>query len=216
MALLTIGIAACSSVSTPPVPLLATPTQTPLRTVTPEPTITPTPDWALVKIQREQLAEQLIVEADAVATDARRLVGETRALDVVRHYVPVYLALACVESKEPSVKDFRLFTNNAIAKRTLVDRAALRVIRVILDAANSWRNQSLDTATQLCLQPYLYPESLTDAKPAIDLYLASSLPSLSPLAKGGFEAQVRGRAGGWFDQTDQQEPYISWLCGNDC
>jgi len=226
IALLIFGIAACSSggttaptSGTPGIgsggPALPTPTPSLLRTATPEPTIAPTIDWTL---DRDWLAEQLLVEADSVASNARRFEGgDSRDLDVlVPLYVPLYLASRCVEGKKPSVEDFRVFANNSISKRTLVDQAAVRVIRVIISAADSWRTQSLDAATQHCLQPYLYPESASDANPAIDLYLVSSLPSLSPLAKSGFEVQVRERARRWFDQIDPQEPYISWLCGDNC
>ena len=224
--MLAFAIAACNSGGTlPPIPsptasptISATATPLPTPTGTPEPATAATPDWAMEKIQRDRLAEQLLIEADSVIADARRFEGAYRlALEAsIRHYVPLYLSTTCVEGKEPSVEDFRVFTNNAIAKRTLIDRAAIRIIRVIIGAAASWRNQNLDAATEHCLQPYLYPESVADARPAIDLYLAASLPSLSPLARGGFEAQVRETAGGWFDQTDQPEPYISWLCGDNC
>jgi len=215
--ILTALTVSCGSVPpTAPATSFPTPTATSLPTETPEPAITPTPDWTLERIKRDRLAEQLLVEADALAADARRVSGENRALDVVRHYVPVYLASACVEGKEPSVEDFKVFTSNAIGNRRLVEREARGVIRVIIGAADSWRNQSLDAATQHCLKPYLYPESVPDATPAVELFLAASLPPLSPLVKGGFGAQVRDRADGWFNQTDNREPYISWLCGSNC
>ena len=192
-------------------PTTAQPTATVLPSATPAPTTAPIPNLTL-----DQLAEQLLVEADDLAADARRPTGENRELEVVRHYVPVYLASACVAGQEPSVEDFRVVTGNALGNRKLVEREARGVIRVIISAADSWRNGNLDTATQLCLKPYLYPESVSDAKPAIELYLASSLPPLSPLARGGFETKARESAGEWFNLSDQQEPYISWLCGNQC
>lgn len=226
IALLTLGIAACTSGSTltptPPPPaspeIAATATSVPPPTANPEPAVAATPDWDLEKVQRDKLADQLLIEADSVAANAIRFEGrDSRDLgELVRQFVPLFMASACVEGKETSVKDFRVFANNAIGNRTSVNRAAIRTIRVIIGAAESWRNESLDAATQHCLQPYLYPESVSDARPAIDLYLAARLPTLSPLAKGGFEALVRETAGGWFDQTDQQEPYISWLCGDNC
>jgi hypothetical protein len=170
------------------------------------------------RINRDRLAELLLIEADSVAADARRFEGGRRlALETpIYHYVPLYMTSTCLGGTEPSVEGFRVFANNSIARRTLVDREAVRIIRVIIGTAEGWRSQSLGAATQHCLQPYLYPESVADASPAIDLYLAASLPPLSPLAKGGFEAQVRATAGDWFDQSDRQEPYISWLCGDNC
>ena len=226
IAVLTFVIAACGSGGTlppaatnpPSTEIAATVTPLPPPTETPEPEVPSTPDWAMQKIQRDRLADLLLIEADSVAADARRFEGGVRlALETpIGHYVPLYLTSTCLDGTEPSVEDFRLYTNNSIARRTQVDRASVRLIRMIIGVAESWRNQSLDTATQHCLQPYLYPESVADARPAIDLYLAASLPPLSPLAKGAFEAQVRATAGDWFDRDDQQEPYISWLCGDNC
>ena len=116
----------------------------------------------------------------------------------------------------PSVEDFRQFTNNAIGNRRLVEREARNVIRVIIAAADSWRKQSFETATQHCLGSYLYPDSVSDGAPAVELYLASSLPPLTKLSRGSFEAQARENAGGWFDQSETEEPYIFWLCGTEC
>lgn len=206
MAGVTLGLAACSSMpTTAPSPV----------TVLPSATLAPTSAPILI-LTLEQLAEQLGVEADALAADLRRPTGENRKLGVVRHYVAVFLASACVEGQEPSAEDFRIFAYNALGNRILVEREARGVIREIISAADRWRNGSLDATTQLCLKPYLYPESSLEAKPAIELYLASSLPPLSPLARGGFEAQTRERADEWFNLSDQQEAYISWLCGNQC
>jgi hypothetical protein len=64
-----------------------------------------------------------------------------------------------------------------------------------------------------CLQSYLYPESLADAGPAIELYLASSLPNLPVRFWDGIQSATARRAGGWFNETDRQQPFIIWLCG---
>ena len=88
---------------------------------------------------------------------------------------------------ENSVEDFRQFTNNAIGNRRLVEREARKVIRVIIAAADSWRKQSFDTATQHCLGSYLYPDSVSDGAPAVELYLASSLPPLTKLSRGSLK-----------------------------
>ena len=207
----------CGSVQpTSPATARPTPTVAPSPTAAPEPTIASTPDWTLERTKRDRLAEQLLIEADSLAADARRVMGENRNLEVVRHYVSVYLASTCVDGQEASFDDFRLFANNAIGNRKLVEREARKVIRVIIAAADSWRKQSLDAATQHCLRPYLYPDSVSDAAPAVELYLASILPPLTKLSRGSFEAQARERAGGWFNQSETQEPYISWLCDNEC
>lgn len=210
IALLAFSLVACGSA--------VRPTETPVGPTPSPPTATafatPTPQ-TLEGLSHEELVELLLIEADAIAEEADRFRGENRALDVVNHYVPVYLASACVENREPSIADFKLYTNNAVGNRRLVEREARQVIRVIIPAANSWRDQRLAPDTQQCLRPYLFPDSVSDAKPAIDIYLAFSLPPLEPLDRGVVEAQIGDRAGGWFE-TDRQEPYISWLCGGDC
>jgi hypothetical protein len=90
-------------------------------------------------IQYDRLADQLLVEADSVAADARRFEGGDRLVleTPIRHFVPLYLTTACLEGKIPTVEDFRIITNNSIAKRTLVDRASVRIIRVIIASAES-------------------------------------------------------------------------------
>ena len=85
----------------------------------------------------------------------------------------------------------------------LLSGGAVRVIKAISAVG--------DTAAEPCLQPYLYPESVSDASPAVELFLASRVMALPFDTRGSFKSVFRGMAAGWF-QTDRQDPFITWLC----
>tara|TARA_R110000824_G_C15232376_1_gene678769 strand:- start:14726 stop:15523 length:798 start_codon:yes stop_codon:yes gene_type:complete len=173
--------------------------------LTNQPTVTSTPDWDMERIKRDSLAGRLLVEADAAVP----YMADPHARFVkVRKYVPVYMAKACLEETQPSAEGFNTFVRST--NRRGPSGEAVLVIRDIIAVDGKWQDQSFDAAKQHCLQPYLRPESVSDAIPAIDLILASI--NLSPYAKGGFETSFRREVGGWFDRSNPQEPYISWLC----
>jgi len=129
----------------------------------------------------------------------------------MRWYVPSYMATACAEENQPSVSGYKTYARNSHLASIGPDSEAVRAIQAIDAAHYRWKDQSLDVATQLCFQTYVYPESVSDATPAVELYLASSLPTLSSLVRDSFESTVRQRASGWFNQTNTEQPYISWL-----
>jgi len=169
-----------------------------------QPTVTSTPDWDMERIKRDSLAGRLLVEADAAVP----YMADSLSHFKVRKYVPVYMAKACLEETQPSAEGFNTFVRST--NRRGPSGEAVLVIRDIIAVDGKWQDQSFDAAKQHCLQPYLRPESVSDAIPAIDLILASI--NLSPYAKGGFETSFRREVGGWFDRSNPQEPYISWLC----
>ena len=65
-------------------------------TATPFPKPTPTPDWTLERIKRDHMAEQLSVEADAIAGQITTGIQRNYYQRLVRWYVPVYMAKAAV------------------------------------------------------------------------------------------------------------------------
>lgn len=157
----------------------------------------------LQKMERDYMAEQLLTEADAIAREISKG-GTTRDYyqEIVRLYVPVYMADICIKGSQPFAQGFTAITRANLSAGRGAEVEALRVIKA-LGAVG-------DTDTQQCLQPYLHPESISDASPAIDLYLAA-ITSVSSPFRGSFKSVVGGMAAGWF-QTDRQEPFIPWLC----
>ena len=166
----------------------------------------------LHKMERDYLAEQLLVEADAIA---REISPSGTTLDfyqqLVSSQVPVYMANVCVKGGQPSAQEFTTITRANLSMGRSSEAEAHRVIKAISDAHNKWARESLDAASQLCLQPYLYPQSVSDAAPAVELHIVAAIKSVSSPFRGSFKSAARGRAAGWF-QTDQQEPFISWIC----
>lgn len=174
--------------------------------------IAPTPDWTLERIKRDRLAENLLIEADALAIEiyppGRGALGEFHQMRM-RWNVPGYMATACVEGKQPTVEGFKSFVRSSGRDPS---RVAKRAIGAIKAADDEWQANNLDAVTQHCLRPYLSPESVSDAAPAVDLYTATAVVSFAPDLRDSFESVVRRRAGGWFKTVDQHEPFISWLC----
>ena len=165
----------------------------------------------LQKLERDYMAEQLLLEADAIAGQITTGVQRDHYQRLVRLYVPVYMANACVEESHPSVEGFNTNARGALSAGRGPELESIRVIKAINDAHDKWKSESIDAATQHCLQPYLYPESISDAGPALELLLASRVMALPFDLRDSFESVFRGMAARWF-QTDQQEPFVSWMC----
>ena len=158
----------------------------------------------LQKLERDYIAEQLLVEADAIAREISKS-GTRRDYyqEVVRLYVPVYMAEVCVKGSQPFAQGFTAITRANLSAGRGPDVEAVRVIKAMKDVG--------ETATQQCLQPYLHPESISDASPAVDLFLASRVMALPFDLRDSFKSVVMDMAAGWF-QTDRQESFIFWMC----
>lgn len=113
------------------------------------------------------------------------------------------MAGICLEGSQPSAQSFTTSTRANLSAWRGPDVEAVRVIKALNDVR--------DTSIHPCLQPYLHPNSVSDASPAVELYLASRVMELPYDTRDSFKSVVRDMAAGWF-QTDKQEPFISWMC----
>jgi len=156
--------------------------------------ITPTPDWILEKIKRDRLAEQLLIEAYVLAQAQKGgSIYRNTLAGVIESFVPIYMAIACVEGSQPSVEGFRTYIGDGESDRTR-EQSARRAIQAIDATHDKWLDQRLDPATQHCLQSYLYPESLSDASSPVGLFNLANFADLSSAFRGGRESANKRRA----------------------
>jgi hypothetical protein len=185
----------------------------------------PTPDLFIERMKRDQVAQDLKAEVPGIArliapnwTGAFDYIGLTRSLEL---YVPVYMASACLDGIEPSREGFKeMVTTGVVADspgkiRSNRESLALRLIQTILA-----EREGQKAATNFCLQSYLYPESVSDAAPAVDLYLTLTSVNVPSDLRESYASLIHQRAAGWFNATEPRQPFIIWLCewssGNLC
>ena len=179
----------------------------------------PTPDAVMERMKRDWLAEQLLVETEVIARD---IWGsqysnpfQRRPIDRKTMYVPSYIATACVEETQPTVEGFNAFMRGAISAGNDSVSEAKRAIQTLTAAAGKWESQGFDAATQQCLQPYFFPQSVSDAKPAIDLEWTITIAGVAPQFVEYAEKREYSRASEWFTQAGERRPFITWLCDQD-
>ena len=162
----------------------------------------------VVQAQGEEVESQIAAltqRIDALEEEAVQFLVKQ-----VQLYGPSYTASRCLEGVEPTAAGFRDFVTQTYSNGVGPGRAAQWAIQLVDNEIKRLNNSNEEPT--LCLQPYLYPESTADAGPAIELYLAAVIPSLPTRFRGGIESLTVHRAGGWFNDTARQQPFIIWLC----
>ena len=166
---------------------------------------TPTPDVALERIKRTHMTEELLKEiphASLYGQDS----SERAMATFGKHYVPIYMASACLEGREPSAQGFKDFTVTWFAQDVSPEPKALTTIQEIREQI------SIGVPPEkLCLQPYLDPASVADGGLAVDLYRAAVLRSIPFEFRTGLDTALQRHAEKWFE-TDGQQPFIIFLC----
>jgi hypothetical protein len=178
-----------------------------------------TPDLLFERIKRDLAVQDLRAEVPGIA----RLIAPNVSggylgwlTDYLELYVPVYMSSACLGGTEPSTEGFRDMVTTGVIRdssgeyRTNLESQARRVVQTI-----SEKGIGQDAATNSCLQPYLYPESVSDAASAVDLCLAATLTAMPSRFRDGHAAVTNGRASDWFNTTEPRQPFLTWLCGKD-
>jgi hypothetical protein len=207
------------------------PTPTPVliyyKGASPSPTPEPKPDLFIERMKRDQVAQDLKAEVPGIA---RRIAPNwTGVYDIpwlaksLELYVPVYMASTCLDGAEPSTEGFRDMVTAGVVidspsqgkVRWNLESLAHRLIQTIREEGKGQK-----AATNFCLQSYLYPESVSDAAPAIDLYLTITFVNFSPDDRENYASIVNDHAADWFNTTEPRQPFIIWLCewssGNLC
>jgi hypothetical protein len=184
----------------------------------------PTPDLFIERMKRDQVAQDFKAEVPGIA----RLIAPnwsggylgwlTRYLEL---YVPVYMASACLDGTEPSREGFREMVTTGVVidsfgeVQSNLESQVRRLTQTIIEKA-----KGQEAATNGCLQSYVYPESVSDAAPAVDLYLTSTLMTVSADLRESLASLIHQRAADWFNATEPRQPFIIWLCewssGNPC
>jgi hypothetical protein len=180
-----------------------------------EATATPTPDLFIERMKWTQAAQALEAEVPGVIPliAPSSLNGAWRGWleRFITLYVPVYMASACLDGVEPSREGFKEMVTTGV----VMDSSG--GIRSNLESQARWLiqkiNEKEEAATDFCSQSYLYPESMADARPAIDLYLALTSGTVPDRFRGGLTGLINDHAAGWFNATEPRQPFIRWLCG---
>jgi hypothetical protein len=172
----------------------------------PEPTLTPVPDLLFERMMRDQVMQELKAEAPRIA----RLIAPDTAgrhfellTEDVELYASVYVASACLEGEEPSTEGFRdMMTTGPDGGWTDHIPQTIRAIN----------EKGQEEEISGCLQPYLYPESMADAAPAIDLNQALVKVGVATRFRTGLEGFYREHAANWFTLPEPRQPFLSWMC----
>ena len=165
----------------------------------------PTPDLALERIKRTHLTEELLKEIPRGSLYGQD--SSERAMATFgEHYVPIYMASACLEDQEPSAQGFKDFTVRWFARDVSPEPKALTTIQEIREQISIGVPPG-----KLCLQSYVAPGSVGDAGLAVDLYRAAVLRSIPVAFRTGLESVIQRHARKWFE-TDRQQPFIIFLC----
>jgi hypothetical protein len=173
-------------------------------------------DPLLRRMKRLATSQELVAEATAIA---RLVEPDSQSwnpqsfnflVSQVQLYGPPYAALTCLEGAEPTLADFRVVVTETYGFGVGPGGMAQAVLQQIDNEIK--RLNSSNEAPSPCLKSYLYPEFVADAGPAIELYLASVLPSLPARFRDGFQSVAVRQTVGWFNDTDRQQPFIIWMC----
>ena len=172
---------------------------------------TSTPDLALGRMKRAAMAEVLLKEKVVIVNlllAVRPMIVEFRGgyYRNAELYVPIYMASACLEGREPSAQGFKDFTVTWFAQDVSPEPKALTTIQEIREQISPGVPPE-----KLCLQPYHDPVSVADGGLAVDLYLAAVLRSIPIDFRTGLNGAIQRHARKWFE-TDRQQPFIIFLC----
>jgi hypothetical protein len=177
----------------------------------------PTPDLMFERMKREQIAQDLKAEVPGIAyqlaPNANGSYLHWLQTGILEGFVPVYMVSTCLDGTEPSAEGFRQMVATGVVKdssgnfRTNLESLAMQLIERI-DEKGKEQNPVAD----FCLQPYLYPESIADAAPAVDLYLSVTNMNLPLHLRERYASVINGQGAEWFNEPEPRQPFLTWLC----